>query len=197
MTVRKLIYSLNMSLDGYVEDASGGLDWTIVDEEIHQFFNDQEREFELSLYGRRLYETMYPHWSTALQDPDLKPVEKEYAQIWNAVPKIVFSRTLDHVEGNATLMRDGLIEEVTKLKSQPGKWISVGGATLAASLVEAGLVDEYRIVIHPVILGGGKPFFPNLKAPTNLTLLDTRRFSSGAMYLRYVRADSIQGDGKE
>jgi dihydrofolate reductase len=191
MTLRKLIYSLNMSLDGYVEDASGSLDWTIIDEEIHQFFNDQEREFELSLYGRRLYETMHPYWSTALQDPDLKPVEKEYAQIWNAVPKLVFSRTLDHVEGNATLMRDGLIEEVTKLKSQPGKWISVGGPTLAASLIEAGLVDEYRIVVHPVILGGGKPFFPNLKAPTNLALLDTHRFSSGAMYLRYVRADSV------
>ena len=189
--MRKLIYSLNLSLDGYVEDASGSLDWTIVDEEIHQFFNDQEREFELSLYGRRLYETMHPHWSTALQDPHLKPVEKEYAQIWNAIPKIVFSRTLDHVEGNATLMRDDLIEQVTKLKSQPGRWISVGGPTLAASLIEAGLVDEFRIVIHPVILGGGKPFFPNLKAPTNLTLLDTHRFSSGAMYLRYVRTDSI------
>jgi dihydrofolate reductase len=193
--LRKLIYSLNMSLDGYVEDASGSLDWTTIDEEIHQFFNNQEREFDLSLYGRRLYETMYPPWSAALHNPDLNPVEKEYAQIWNAIPKIVVSRTLDHVDGNATLMREGLIEEVTKLKAQPGKWISVGGPTLAASLIEAGLVDEYRIVVHPVFLGSGKPFFPNLKAPTTLTLLDTHRFSTGAMYLRYVRTDSIEKDG--
>ena len=191
MTVRKLIYSLNLSLDGYVEDANGSLDWSIPDNEIHQFFNDQEREFDVSLYGRRLYEIMHPHWSTANQNPDISAVELEYARIWNAITKIVFSRTLDNVEGNATLMRDGLIEQTTKLKSQPGRWISVGGPTLAASLIEAGLVDEFRIVIHPVILGGGKPFFPNLKAPTNLTLLETHRFSSGAMYLRYVRVSSV------
>lgn len=189
--MRKLIYLMNMSLDGYVEDANGSLDWTIIDEEIHQFFNDQEREFEVSLYGRRLYETMHPHWSTAGQNPDLPAVQKEYARIWNAIPRIVFSRTLDHVEGNATLMRDGLIEEAAKLKSQPGKWISVAGPSLASGLIEAGLVDEFRLVIHPVILGGGKPFFPNLKAPTNLTLLETHPFSSGAMYLRYERVGSV------
>src|SRR5688572_370525 len=120
MTMRKLIYLMNMSLDGYVEDANGSLDWTIINDEIHQFFNDQEREFEVSLYGRRLYETMHPYWSTADQNPDIPAVEKEYSAIWNAIPRIVFSRTLDHVEGNDTLMRDGLIEEVTKLKSQPG-----------------------------------------------------------------------------
>lgn len=189
--MRKLIYLLNTSLDGYVEDANGSLDWTIIDEEIHQFFNDQEREFEVSLYGRRLYETMQPYWSTADQNPDMLAVEKEYARIWNAIPKIVFSRTLDHVEGNATLMRDGLIEQITKLKSQPGGWMSVGGPTLAASPIEAGLIDEFRVVIHPVILGGGKPFFPNLKAPTNLKLLETHRFSSGPIYLRYVRGGSV------
>ena len=187
----KLIYSLNTSLDGYVEDANGSLDWSIPDEEIHQFFNDQEQEFDVSLYGRRLYEIMHPHWSTAEENPDATPVEKEYSRTWKAIPKIVFSRTLDHVEGNATLMRDGLIEEATKLKSQPDKLISVAGASLASSLIEAGLVDEFRLVIHPVILGGGKPFFPNLKAPTNLTLLETHRFSSGAMYLRYARVGSV------
>ncbi len=188
--MRKLIYLMNTSLDGYVEDANGSLDWTIIDEEIHQFFNDQEREFEVSLYGRRLYETMQPHWSTADQNPDLPAVEKEYARIWNAIPKIVFSRTLDHVEGNSTLMRDGLIEQITKLKSQPGGWMSVGGPTLAADLIEAGMVDEFRLVIHPVILGGGKSYFPNLKAPTNLMLLETHHFASGAMYLRFARVSS-------
>jgi dihydrofolate reductase len=191
MTLRKLIYLMNTSLDGYVEDANGSLDWTITDEEIHQFFNDQEREFEVSLYGRRLYETMQPYWSTADQNPDLPAVVKEYARIWNAIPRIVFSRTLDHVEVNATLMRDGLIEQITKLKSQPGRWMNVGGPTLAASLIEAGMVDEFRLVIHPVILGGGKSYFPNLKAPTNLMLLETHHFSSGAMYLRYVRVSSV------
>lgn len=189
--MRKLIYLMNTSLDGYVADANGSLDWGIPDEEIHQFFNDQEREFEVSLYGRRLYESMQPHWSTADQNPDLPAVMKEYARIWNAIPRIVFSRTLDHVEGNATLLRDDLIEQITKLKSQPGGWMSVGGPTLAASLIEAGLVDEFRLVVHPVILGGGKPYFPNLKAPTNLMLLETHHFSSGAMYLRYERVGSV------
>src|SRR5688572_12223411 len=161
MTMRKLIYFLNMSLDGYVEDANGSLDWSSPDDEMHQFFNDQEREFDVSLYGRRLYEAMHPHWSTADQNPDTPPVQKEYALIWQAIPKIVFSRTLDHVEGNATLMRDGLIEEAKKLKSQPGKLISVAGASLASSLIEAGLVDEFRTIVHPALLGGGKPYFPN------------------------------------
>lgn len=191
MTVRKLIYLMNTSLDGYVADANGSLDWGIPDEEIHQFFNDQEREFEVSLYGRRLYESMQPHWSTADQNPDLPAVMKEYARIWNAIPRIVFSRTLARVEGNATLMRDGLIEQVAQLKSQPGRWMNVGGATLAAGLIEAGLVDEFRLVVHPVILGGGTPYFPNLKAPTNLMLLETHHFSSGAMYLRYERVGSV------
>jgi dihydrofolate reductase len=191
MTVRKLIYLMNTSLDGYVADANGSLDWGIPDEEIHQFFNDQEREFEVSLYGRRLYESMQPHWSTADQNPDLPAVMKEYARIWNAIPRIVFSRTLARVEGNATLMRDGLIEQVAQLKSQPGRWMNVGGATLAAGLIEAGLVDEFRLVVHPVILGGGTPYFPNLKVPTNLMLLETHHFSSGAMYLRYERVGSV------
>lgn len=189
-TLRKLIYLMNTSLDGYVEDTNGTLDWSVPSEEILRFFNDQEREFEVSLYGRRLYETMQPHWSIAGQNPDLPAVEREYARIWNAIPKIVFSRTLDHVEGNATLMRDGLIEQVAKLKSQPGKWMNVAGPTLAAGAIAAGLVDEFRLVIHPVILGGGKPYFPNLKAPTNLILLKTHHFSNGAMYLRYGRVGS-------
>jgi dihydrofolate reductase len=187
MTLRKLIYLMNTSLDGYVEDVNGSLDWTITNEEIHQFFNDQEREFEISLYGRRLYETMQPYWSTAALNPDLPKVEKEYARIWNAIPRFVFSRTLDHVDGNATLMQDGLIEQTTKLKSQLGRWMNVGGPTIAASLIEAGMVDEFRLVIHPIILGGGKPFFLNPIAPTNLTLLETHGFSCGAMYLRYER----------
>lgn len=187
--MRKAIYLMNVSLDGYVEDASGSLAWTLIDEEIHRFFNDQEQEFDVTLYGRRLYETMHPHWSIAEQDPDMLEVEREYARIWNSIPKVVFSRTLDHVEGNATLKRDGLIEEVTRLKSEPGRSISVGGPTLAAGVIEAGLVDEFRLVIHPVVLGGGKPYFPSLKTPINLKLLETRRFASGAFYLRYTRAD--------
>ena len=189
--MRKLIYLMNTSLDGYVEDVNGTLDWTITDEETHQFFNDQERQFEVSLYGRRLYETMQPYWSTADQRPDLPAVTKEYARIWNAIPRIVFSRTLDHVDGNATLMREGLIEQTTKLKSQSGRWMNVCGPTLAASLIEAGMVDEFRLVIHPITLGGGKPYFPTFKEPTNLTLLETHHFSSGAMYLRYARVGSV------
>lgn len=187
--MRKLVYSMNVSLDGYVEDSSGSLDWTIVDDELHQFWNDQDREMDLQLYGRRLYETMHPYWSTADENPASSPVEVEYSRIWKSTPKIVFSHTLDHVEGNATLMRDGLIEEVRRLKSQPGGFMSVAGPTLAASLVEQGMVDEFRPVVHPIVLGGGKLFLPKMNTPTHLRLVETRHFASGAVFLRYQRAD--------
>jgi len=187
--VRKLVYLMNISLDGYVEDLNGSIDWTIIDDEIHQFFNDQEREMDIHLYGRHMYEVMHPYWSTFDEKPTSPAVEVEYARIWNSIPTIVFSHTLDPVDGNVTLMRDGLIEEVTRLKSQPGRFMNVGGPTLAASLIEAGLVDEFRSVIHPIVLGGGKPFLPKIDTPTHLRLVETRHFASGAVFLRYQRAD--------
>ena len=115
--------------------------------------------------------------------------EVEFARIWQAKPKVVFSTTLDRVEWNSRLVRNNIAEEITRLKAQPGKELSVGGATLASAAIRLGLVDEFRPVVHPVVLGGGTPFFPALDNPINLRLLETRRFGSGVVYLRYERAE--------
>ena len=184
----RLIYCLNVSLDGFIETAERSLEWTMMDDELHQWFNDQERTFDASLYGRRIYELMNGHWPHALSDPTVTGVEHEYAQIWNAVPKIVFSSSLDAVEGNARLVRGGdVTEELERVREEfPGD-LNVGGATLAASFIRAGLVDEYRLVVHPVVIGGGTPFFPALDAPLRLRLTDTHQFSSGVVYEAYER----------
>jgi dihydrofolate reductase len=135
--------------------------------------------------GRRLYEDMLP-WETAQQHGSTR---SEFAEIWSAIPKLVFSTTLTEVQGNARLAREGIAEEVAKLKAQPGKDISVGGAGLAASMIELGLIDEYRLFVNPVIVGGGIPFFPKLGEPIQLELLETRTFGSRTVYMRYRRAN--------
>jgi dihydrofolate reductase len=186
---RKLIYSMQMSLDGYIEDANGGLDWANVDEELHRHFNDEERANDTILYGRRLYELMAEFWPTADQDPATPDYVVEYSRIWKSKPKVVFSKTLDHVEWNSRLVRDDAGAEVAKLKEEPGGQLSVGGATLAGSLIQAGLVDEFRVYIHPMLLGSGKPFFPTLNESQALRLVETRTFGNGVVLLRYECAD--------
>ncbi len=188
--MRKVIYSMNVSLDGFIEDRAGGLDWSVPSPELHQFWNDQEREYDLFLYGRRLYETMSAFWPTAGLDPSDPPEVVEFARIWRSTPKLVFSHTLAEVRHNARLATGGIVEEVTRLKAQPGKDISVGGAGLAASLMAAGLIDEFRPVVHPVLLGGGKPMFPGLDAPGSLELVETRRIAGGYVLLRYQRSSA-------
>jgi dihydrofolate reductase len=134
---------------------------------------------------------MNAHWPTADQDPDVKPVEREYAEIWRAQPKIVFSHSLERVEGNARLVEGDPADvsgALARLREEFDGDLGVGGATLAASFIRAGLVDEYRLVVHPVAIGGGTPFFPALDAPLSLRLLETYRFESGIVYLRYERA---------
>jgi dihydrofolate reductase len=180
---------MNMSLDGFIEDPNGALDWANPDEELHQFFNDQEKEFGLQLYGRRIYEGMAGHWTTAHSNPSAPAWEIEYARIWQNIPKIVFSTTLQHVGENARLVRDNIAEEVSVLKAQPGKDMVVCGAGLAASFMRLDLIDEYRPVVHPVVLGGGKPMFPVLDKMIQLRLVETRRFRSGVVLLRYQSAD--------
>lgn len=182
----RLIYGMSVSLDGFVETPSRSLDWVQVDEELHAFFNDQTRELRASIYGRRMYELMSSYWPTAGSDPSAKPVELEFARIWTDLPKIVFSRTLTSVDWNSRLVRDDPVDEVLRLKAQPGFDMDVGGPTLAAPLIRAGLVDEYRVFVHPVILGAGRPLLPPLDAPIGLTLLETRTFGSGVVYLRYA-----------
>jgi dihydrofolate reductase len=127
------------------------------------------------------------YWETAEENPSAAEVELEFARIWKSQPKVVFSKTLDRVEGNARLATDGVAEEVTRLKEQPGGDLSVGGAGLASTFIRLGLVDEYRLFVSPVVLGGGTPFFPALEERIDLELLETRTFGSRVVYVRYRR----------
>jgi dihydrofolate reductase len=182
--MRRVIYSMTVSLDGFIADPSGEIDWSAPDEELHRFHNDQVRELGGYLLGRRLYEAML-YWETADENPSATDFELEFARIWQDLPRVVFSRTLEKVEGNARLAEGGIAEEVARLKQEPGKDLGVGGAGLAGTLVELGLVDEYRLFVSPVVLGGGTPFFPALDERVNLELVETRTFGSRVVYLRY------------
>jgi dihydrofolate reductase len=181
----RLIYSMSVSLDGFVETPSRSLDWVLIDEELHSFFNDEARAMSAFLYGRRMYELMIDSWPTAEADPAATPAMREFARIWTDKPKIVFSRTLERVEWNSRLVRDDVAEEVARLKAQPGFDMNVGGPTTASTLLRAGLVDEVRLFVHPVMLGAGTPFFPALPVRIGVALLETRTFGSGVVYLRY------------
>jgi dihydrofolate reductase len=194
--MRKLIYSFGVSLDGFIAGPEGDIDWSAPDEELHRFHNQQARELGAHLYGRRLYEVMR-YWETAEENPSAPEHELEFARIWKATPKIVFSRTLEEVEGNARLVRDGVAEEVARLKEQPGKDLAVGGAGLASSCMKLGLIDEYRLFVSPVVLGGGTPYFPALDERINLELVETRTFGSRVVYVRYRRSAPEQQDGDE
>jgi dihydrofolate reductase len=184
--MRKLIYSMTVSLDGFIADPNGEIDWSAPDEELHRFHNQRVREIGAHLLGRRLYEVML-YWETAEENPAASDYELEFARIWKAIPRIVFSKTLEKVEGNARLVRDDVAGEVTRLKQEPGKDLAVGGAGLASTLIDLGLVDEYQLFVSPVVLGGGTPFFPPLEKAINLELVETRTFDSPAVYLRYRR----------
>jgi dihydrofolate reductase len=180
----ELIYSMGVSLDGFIAGPDGEIDWTAPDEELHRFHNQQARELGGHLLGRRLYETMV-YWETVEEQPSLPEPQREFARIWKALPKIVFSKTLEKVEGNARLVRGSAVEEVASLKEQPGKDLAVGGAGLASTFIELGLVDEYRLFVSPVVLGGGTPYFPPLDERINLELVETRTFGSRVVYVRY------------
>jgi dihydrofolate reductase len=184
--MRKLIYSMGVSLDGFIAGPGGNIDWSVPDEELHRFHNQQTGEIGVHLCGRRLYEVM-TYWETADQDPSAADYELEFARLWQELPKIVFSKTLDSVEGNARLVRDGLAGEVAKLKEQPGKDLAVGGAGLASAAMMLNLIDEYRLFVYPVLLGGGTPYFPALEDRLNLELMETRTFGSRVVHVRYRR----------
>jgi dihydrofolate reductase len=186
--MRKVTYGMSVSLDGFIEAPDGDLSWYFPVEELHQHYNDREAMIDTYLYGRRLYENMAAFWPTADGNPTAPQVEIEYARIWKSKPKIVFSKTLDHVGWNSRLVKGNIAEEVKQLKEQPGKEMSVGGAGLASSFMQLGLIDEYWLYVQPVILGGGKPMFGRLDEEINLQLVETRRFGSGVVLLRYQRA---------
>jgi dihydrofolate reductase len=183
---RKVVYSMGVSLDGFIAGRDGEIGWGAPDEELHRFHNQQTRELGAHFCGRRLYEEML-YWETADENPSAGDVELEFARIWKALPKIVFSTTLDTVEGHARLAAEGVAEEVARLKEQPGKDLAVGGAGLASTFTELGLIDEYRLFVSPVVLGGGTPFFPPVQERIDLELVETRTFGSRVVYARYRR----------
>jgi dihydrofolate reductase len=183
--MRSVTYSMNVSLDGYIVGPDGTFDWTVPDAEVFRFWIDEIREVGVHLMGRRLYETML-YWETADQDPSLDDAELEWAALWKPLPKVVFSTTLSAVEGNAQLASDGLAEEIERLQAEPGEGdIAIGGARLAAEAAALGLIDEYRAMVYPVLVGGGIPYFPQRERRVDLELVETRTFSSKVVYLRY------------
>ena len=188
--MHSVTYSMGVSLDGYIVGPDGGFDWTPPDEEVFRFATDEVREAGVHLLGRRLYETML-YWETAEQDPSLDDSRLEWAALWKPLPKVVFSTTLPAVQGHARLASGGLAEEIERLRAEPGEGdIAIGGATLAAEAAALGLIDEYRVVVYPVLVGGGIPFFPRRERRVDLELVETRTFSSKVVYLRYRVAHS-------
>ena len=183
--MRSVTYSMNVSLDGYIVGPDGTFDWSGPDEEVFRFWIDEMRGVGVHLLGRRLYETML-YWETADQDRSLDDAELEWAAIWKPLPKVVFSTTLSAVQGHARLASGGLAEEIERLRAEPGEGdIAIGGADLAAQAAASGLIDEYRVVVYPVLVGGGTPFFPRHERRVDLELVETRTFSSNVVYLRY------------
>jgi dihydrofolate reductase len=181
--VAKLIYSAITSLDGYVEDEQGKFDWAEPDEEVHAFVNDLERPVDTYLYGRRMYETMV-YWETAHTVADQPPVARDYAEIWQAADKIVYSRSLEAVSSARTrIERDFDPAAIQRLKATARSDITVGGADLAAQAIRAGLVDEFHLLVNPIVIGGGKQSLPD-GVRVQLELRDVRRFGNGVVHLQ-------------
>jgi dihydrofolate reductase len=180
----RLVYSALASLDGYVEDEQGGFDWAAPDEEVHAFVNDLERPLGTYLYGRRMYETMV-WWETVNTDDDQPAVMRDFAQIWRAAEKIVYSRTLTAPASARTrIEQDFDAGAIEQLKQSAARDISVGGAALAGEALAAGLLDECHLFLNPVVIGAGKPAFAR-GVRAGLELVAERRFRSGVVHLHY------------
>jgi dihydrofolate reductase len=186
-----LIYSMGVSVDGFIADREGAFGWTVPDEELFGFHLARVRELGCHLCGRRLYETMLV-WET---DPSLRDTELHgaFADVWYALPKIVFSRTLDSVHGNARLAERSVAEEIAAALAATENDVEIGGASLAATAIELGLVDELRIFRHPIVVGGGTPYLPPVTEDIPLELIETRTFSSRVIYERYRRVSDDTG----
>ena len=179
-----LIYSAITSLDGYVADVDGNFDWAAPDEEVHTFVNDLERSVGTYLYGRRMYEVMV-YWESAHTLADQPTFMQDYAEIWQAADKIVYSKSLEVVSSARTRIERELDPEaIRQMKAAPGRDISVGGPDLAAQAIKAGLVDECHLFVAPIVVGGGKQSIPN-NVRLELELLDEHRFGNGVVHLHY------------
>jgi dihydrofolate reductase len=183
--MRSVTYSMGVSLDGYIVGPDGEITGPPPDEETWRLVMDEIRGVSVHLMGRRLYETML-YWETADPDASFDDAEREWAAVWNPLPKVVFSTTLTAVQGNARLASGGLAEEIERLRAEPGEGdIAIGGATLAAEAAALDLIDEYRIRVYPMLVGGGISYFPQAGRAANLELVETRGFSAGMVYSRY------------
>jgi dihydrofolate reductase len=184
-TMRTLTFAMNVSLDGYVAAPGDDLGWSTPSDELFQFWSDRVGSTGLSLYGRRLWEEMSSHWPTADQRPDATPAHIEFARRWRDMPKVLFSSTVGPVDWNTRLFTGDAVAEITRLKAGDGSPMDIGGATLAATAMRAGLIDEYVLLTAPVLLGGGAPFFTALDSWVNLNLVETRTFPGGVLLTRY------------
>jgi len=190
--MRKVILWMMISLDGFFEGPNRELDWHRVDDELHTHFNDELRTMGAFLNGRVTYELMAGFWPTADADPSSSPPEREFAGIWRDMPKIVYSRTLDHADWNTTIVREVVPEEVRALKAQPGGDLVLGGADLAATFMRLDLIDRYQLYVNPVVLGHGRPLFPPTDPPRPLELSQARAFGNGVVLLRYERSVTLR-----
>jgi dihydrofolate reductase len=183
----KIIYSMNVSVDGFVETPEHSLAWADVDEDVHGWFNDQTQRLDASLYGRRMWEVMSSYWPTGETDPNATAAMREFARIWNPLPKIVFSTSLPSVDHNARLVNGDVAEILADLRREFDGDLDVSGPNLAGQFIDRGLVDEFRLVVHPVVIGAGTPFFPRNGRSLNLRLIDEHQFRSGVIVLGYER----------
>jgi dihydrofolate reductase len=183
--MRKLTYAMNVSVDGYVAAPGDDLDWSTPSDELFDFWSERVGTTGLALYGRRLWDAMSPHWPTADQQPGVTPAHAEYAGRWRDMPKVVFSSTTTAVDWNTRLVTGDAVAEIARLKAEDGGRMDIGGATLASAAMRAGLIDEYMLVTHPVLVGGGNPFFTALDSWVNLNVVETRAFPDGVVLTRY------------
>ena len=183
--MRSVTYSMSMSLDGYIVGPDGRFDWTDLDPAVFRFWIEAIRGVGVHLMGRRLYETML-YWETADEDPSLGDAEREWTALWKPLPKVVFTTTLSTLQGHARLASGGLAEEIGRLRAEPGDGeIAIGGATLADQAAALDLIDEYRVMVYSVLVGGGTPYFSRREQRRDLELVETRTFSSKVQYLHY------------
>jgi dihydrofolate reductase len=178
---------MSVSLDGFIEGPDRELDWHLVDDELHRHFNEQLGAMGAFMSGRVTYELMAGFWPTADSDPSSTGPMVEFARIWRDMPKIVFSRTLERADWNTTVVRDVDPDQVRELKAQPGGDLVLGGADIAAAFMRHDLIDEYRLYVHPVVIGRGKPLFPAADTKLDLQLAEARTFGNGVVLLRYQR----------
>jgi len=183
--MRQLTFAMSVSVDGYIAAPGGDLGWSVPSDELFQFWSDRVATTGLALYGRKLWEGMSSHWPTAAQKPGATPAHIEFARRWLDMPKVVFSSTISAVNWNARLFTGDAVTEITRLKTEDGGPMDIAGATLAATAMRAGLIDEYTLVTHPVLVGGGTPFFAALDNWVNLNLVETRTFPGGVRLTRY------------